>query len=415
MTWKLLRSDIKSLYSIRSCILFYLNKHTNINSLVYTTDVTFWFRLPTCGLILVNSAQRIWMSSRDFAAPVKKRPGRPPNVKGKGGPNVHSTHGPNNNNNNNNSPIQTPPRSPSEASLASNRDIASDSVLSPLNSPVIVPPALVPQQPPKSPQPRTLPPTPLAGLKAQQPTPSAAKQPPQPIVAANVALPPGQDTLQLRQRVENIAESNRRHGILLAENSSAIRRLGEALSENTQLLQQILERSNSRANTDDVGETARHTSRSHSDNYSTGNNTNVRANYVSSNVGTNAPHQQDSNVRRVLEDKHIPSAILTIKSPVNDDIVHWIEKLQSIVRHQGWTDADIRQVFLFRTGGALNDFLFKDLDISTMTFAQIVAAIFQKWNTIDRLMINTQKLQNIRMKDGETVKEYYERFIDVAA
>lgn len=72
------------------------------------------------------------MSTRDIAAPPKRRPGRPPLSKGKGS---HPTYVPSNanasgnNNNNNNSPIQTPPRSPSEASLASNRDIASEAYL----------------------------------------------------------------------------------------------------------------------------------------------------------------------------------------------------------------------------------------------------------------------------------------------
>ncbi len=350
-------------------------------------------------------------STRDFAAPAKKRgPGRPPNVKGKGGP----AYVPSNNNRpgtNNNSPVQTPPRSPSEASLASNQELASDGMLSPLNSPpsMVTPPLPVPQQLPATPQPRTLPPTPLAGLKTPLVVPPTAKQPSQPIVAANVASPPGQDLMQLQDRVNSLAESNRRHGILLQENSTTIRQIRESIAETTRLLYQLVERNDH--NPSPSSGNVRSAPASRSNNYSTENNTNVRPN----NVGSNAQNPHDSNIRRVIEDKHIPPAITMIKSPVNDDIVSWIEKLQSIARNQQWTDADIRQVFLFRTGGALNNFLFKDLDISTMTFTQIVDAIFQKWNNIDRLMINTQKLQNTRMKDGETVEEYYERFIEVAA
>lgn len=320
---------------------------------------------------------------------------------------------PGNNNNNSNSPIQTPPRSPSEASLASNRDIASDSVLSPLNSPVTLPPVPVSQQLPLTPIPRTLPPTPLAGLKAPQPTPPAAKQPPQPTIAANVALPLGQELLQLQQRYENLAESSRRHGFALQENAAAIRRLNEQSSEQTLLLRQLLERSDSEARTNrNVGTNNGSTSGSRSDNFPSEDNTNVRS---FNNAGLNAQGRPNSEVRRVLEDKHIPSVITTIKSPVSDDIVGWIETLQSTARAMGWNDADLRQVLMFRTGGTLNKFLFRELDISNMTFTRIVNAIFSKWNNIDRLMINTQRLQNTRMIDGETVEAYYERFIDVAA
>lgn len=163
--------------------------------------------------------------NRDFAAPSKRRPGRPPNVKGKGGPATYVPSNTNRPGTNNNSPMNTPPRSPSEASLASNRDINSDGVLSPLGSPppnVILPPAPVLQQLPVTPLPNTRAPTPLAAPKVPVPPPQAPQQPLQAQVNANVALPPAQDLVQLQQRVDNLAESNRRHGILLGENSSAI-------------------------------------------------------------------------------------------------------------------------------------------------------------------------------------------------
>jgi hypothetical protein len=287
-------------------------------------------------------------------------------------------------------------------------------VLSPLNSPpsVVLPPAPVPQQLPSSLLPRALPRTPLAGPKTPLAAPSTAKQPLQPIVAANAALPHAQDVTQLQQRVENITESNRRHRVLLAENSSTIRQMKESMTETNRLLTQLLERSDSNVNTNgNVGANLESASGFHLNNFSTRNNTNVRP---PDNTGSNAQHRQDSDTRRVLEDKHIPPAITFIKSPVSDDIVNWVVKLQSIARNQRWTDADIRQVFLFRTGGTLNDFLFKELDISNMAFPQIVNAIIRKWNNIDHLMVNTHKLQNTRMNDGETVEEYYERFIDVA-
>lgn len=345
------------------------------------------------------------MSQRDFAPPGKRGRGRPPLAKGKGGP----TYVPRTDND---SPIRTPPRSPSEASLASSRDINSDGVLSPLNSPppgVVLPPAPVPQQLPIIPQARSLPPTPVNGLNAPFVPPPAAKQPQQPVVAANVASPSEQEMAQLRQRVENIAESNRRHGLMLGENATAIRQLRESVGESNRLLSQLLDRSDQIASTRADNRSA---PASRSNNFSNENNTNVRPN---NNTGVlNAQLNPQEPVRKVTEDKHIPQVLKVIKSPVNEDIVSWIEKLQSIARNQKWSDADIRQVFLFRTGGTLNNFLFGEIEISTMTFAQIVNAIFRKWNNIDRLMINTRKLQNTRMQDGETVETYYERFIEVA-
>ncbi len=392
-------------------LLFNKQHYNNYLDVDSPHNVTFWFRLPSWTHSR-QLLQRIWMSTRDFAAPVKRRPGRPPHIKGKGGP---ATYVPSNTNvgpNNNNSPIQTPPRSPSEASLASSRDIVSDGVLSPLNSPQpVLQPEPVPHQLPENNGQRPNPKTPPAGFKAPPPVTPAAKQPPQPNVAANAAMPSGQDYDRLRQQVENLAESNRRHRDLLTENTNSIRQMRADMSDTNQLLQNLIEKISETPQREDPNIANGSTSRSRSDPYSSGNITNVRP---FNNTGSNAQNQQDSDVRRVLEDKHIPPAITKIKSPVSNDIVHWIEKLQAIARNQRWTDADIRQVFLFRTEGTLNDFLFKELDISTMTFAQIVNAIFTKWNNIDRIMINTHKLQNTRMNDGETVEEYYERFLDVA-
>jgi hypothetical protein len=92
----------------------------------------------------------------------------------------------------------------------------------------------------------------------------------------------------------------------------------------------------------------------------------------------------------------------------------WLENIRIIVNKKNWSDSTARQIFMLRTTGSLYRFLFKELNIETLTLDQILDKIHNRFVTVDQDLIDNARLRSIEMLDDETVPEYWERFDAVA-
>ncbi len=379
--------------------------------------------------------------------------GRPPSTRGGGRPYVVPTR---NNNNNIEDSIDTPPRSPSEGSVASHgstlQDLFGSAVLSPVGSPPLtantnngIPPIPVAESPPQMLPPApvkqqlpTSPPLPKVAVapKVQTPPPNIGANPKQPIAAPPKAQNPVGNVPDLQgledrimMRMDNFHESLRRireSNDELRANYELIRNqfrdIDTGLRNHEQALNELFEMRDRQDPPSEGAQSQSAEPRSRPDHRAAASAPANRRPVPAprSQRVTFDSHQNDDEdalIDMVLEEKHIPPIIETmsgIGGSKTQTMAEWIDNIRVVVTKKRWSDYTARQIFMLRTKGSLYRFLFKENDIDALPLGRILDLIRGRFVTVDQELIDHATIRSIKMENDESVDAYWERFDAIA-